>query len=127
MGKTGGEIPFDELFILGLERDNDLWLRGLVATSDRKPGSGLLGRSYLLFNSGCEKRVYRNPLFYISVGPFLDSGRSYDPEGVFGAPFWHWNAGFVIKTRVYNGLTLDLIVGRDFQAPRNAFYVTPSN
>ena len=31
MGKTSGQIPFDELFILGLERDNDLWLRGLVA------------------------------------------------------------------------------------------------
>jgi hypothetical protein len=126
-GKTGGEIPFDELFILGLERDNELWLRGLVATNDRKPGSGLLGRSYLLFNGGCEKRVYHNPLFSVSVGPFLDSGRSYDQNGVFGASSWHWNTGFMIKTRVYNGLTLDIILGRDFQSSRNAFYVTPSN
>ena len=127
MGRTGREIPFDELFVLGLERDNDLWLRGLVATHDRKRGSGLLGAGYLLFNVGCEKRIYRNPLFNIFAGPFLDSGRSYDRNGLFGADSWHWNTGIVVKTRLYNGLTVDLILGRDFQSARNGFYVTPSN
>lgn len=30
VGKTLGQIPFDELFMLGVERDNHLWLRGIA-------------------------------------------------------------------------------------------------
>jgi len=32
-GETAGAVPFDELFQLGVERDNDLWLRGHAGTS----------------------------------------------------------------------------------------------
>ncbi|HLI34909.1 MAG TPA: tetratricopeptide repeat protein, partial [Terriglobia bacterium] len=32
-GKTWGTVPFDDLFILGLERDNDLWMRAHIGTS----------------------------------------------------------------------------------------------
>ncbi len=33
-GKTFGEMPFDELYMLGIERDNDLWMRAHVGTRD---------------------------------------------------------------------------------------------
>src|SRR4029077_6373098 len=31
-GKTFGDVPFDELFMLGVERDNDLEMRGHIGT-----------------------------------------------------------------------------------------------
>ena len=43
-GKTFGDLPFDELFMLGLERDNDLWLRGHIGTRDGRKGSAPLGQ-----------------------------------------------------------------------------------
>ncbi len=47
-GKTFGDLPFDELFMLGLERDNDLWLRGHIGTRDGRKGSAPLGKDYFL-------------------------------------------------------------------------------
>jgi len=41
-GKTLGDIPFDELFILGLERDNNLWLRAHIGTSHGRKGNAPL-------------------------------------------------------------------------------------
>ena len=47
-GTTFGDIPFDELWMLGLERDNDLWLRGHIGTRDGRKGSAPLGKDYFL-------------------------------------------------------------------------------
>ena len=44
-GKTFGDVPFDELFMLGLERDNDLWMRGHIGTRDGRKGSAPLGET----------------------------------------------------------------------------------
>src|SRR5262249_48762500 len=41
-GHTFGDSPFDELFVLGMERDNDLWLRAHVGTRDGRKGSAPL-------------------------------------------------------------------------------------
>src|SRR6266404_4272679 len=37
-GGTAGKVTIDELFQLGIERDNDLWLRGHAGTSDGRKG-----------------------------------------------------------------------------------------
>lgn len=42
-GTKFGQIPFDELFILGAERDNDLWLRAHKGTRDGREGSAPMG------------------------------------------------------------------------------------
>jgi len=39
VGKTFGQVPFDELFILGLERDNNLPMRAHIGTRDGRKGS----------------------------------------------------------------------------------------
>src|SRR5262249_35075494 len=44
IGATAGQPPFDELFVLGVERDNDLWLRAHDATHDDRKGSAPIGR-----------------------------------------------------------------------------------
>ncbi len=42
-GHTFGQVPIDELFILGLERDNDLPLRAHIGTRDGRKGSRSAG------------------------------------------------------------------------------------
>lgn len=125
-GIIQGDPPFDELFILGLERDNDLWMRGHVGTRDGKKGNSPLGRSYLLFNGELDKIVYRHALFDIKLGPFLDSGRIYDRTGQFGSRGWLWDVGAQAKFRVLEGTTFIFSYGKDLQAGRNAFYFTVS-
>src|SRR6266403_1681423 len=45
-GGTAGKVTIDELFQLGIERDNDLWLRGHAGTTDGQKGAAPLGRRY---------------------------------------------------------------------------------
>ena len=54
-GKIFGQAPFDELFILGLERDNDLPMRAHIGTRDGRKGSAPLGREYFLHNWELDK------------------------------------------------------------------------
>src|SRR5207245_3575629 len=58
-GGAFGRAPFDELFMLGLERDNDLPLRGHIGTRDGKKGSAPIGRRYILTNFELLKNIYR--------------------------------------------------------------------
>jgi tetratricopeptide (TPR) repeat protein len=122
-GKTIGDSPFDELFILGLGGDNDLWMRGHIATHHRKKGSGFLGRDYLLFNWEIDKMVYKHSLFDLRLGPFLDSGKIYDKTDRFGSIDWLWDIGLQLKFRPLNyRATLAFTYGKDLQTGRNAFY-----
>jgi hypothetical protein len=79
-GKTFGEVPFDELFMLGLERDNDLEMRGHIGTRDGRKGSAPLGGNYFLSNLEVDKNLYRNGIFTVKLGPFLDVGKITDPS-----------------------------------------------
>jgi hypothetical protein len=126
VGTTFGEAPFDALYALGLERDNDLWLRGHIGTREGKKGNAPLGDRYMLFNGEIDKHVYRNPLLTVSVGPFLDGGRISDSGGIFGSNGWLWDAGLRCKIRTIDGLTVRLIYGRSLRSGRGGFYGTSS-
>jgi hypothetical protein len=120
-GNTFGAAPFDEFFQLGVERDNDLWLRGHPGTIDGRKGSAPLGRRYLLLNWDMDKNVYRGAFFTLKLGPFLDAGAIADPSGLFGSQGWLWDPGVQCKLRVM-GVTLVMSYGRDLRGGRNAFY-----
>ena len=90
-GKTFGDVPFDELFILGLERDNDLEMRGHIGTRDGRKGSAPLGRNYFLSNWEADKNVYRNGIFTVKLGPFLDTGKITDASTELGSQQWLWD------------------------------------
>jgi hypothetical protein len=75
-GAIGGKAPLDELFLLGVERDTDLWLRGHPATRDGKKGSGPLGRSFALMNVDWRRTVWRPGFVTLEAGPFVDAGRA---------------------------------------------------
>ncbi len=90
-GKTFGDVPFDELFILGLERDNDLEMRGHIGTRDGRKGSAPLGRNYFLSNWEADKNVYSNGIFTVKLGPFLDTGKITDASTGLGSQKWLWD------------------------------------
>jgi tetratricopeptide (TPR) repeat protein len=122
-GKTFGSVPFDELFMLGMERDNDLWMRAHVGTRDGIKGSAPLGRNYFLANWEIDKRVYSNGYFTVKLSPFLDSGKITDSLPGLGSPRWLWDAGLQAKFRVM-GVGFTLIYGKDLRTGHNAIYAT---
>lgn len=121
-GGTLGRVPLDELFQLGIERDNDLWLRGHAGTSGGRKGAVPLGRRYFLANWEMDKNVYANGIFTVKLGPFLDTGAIADSSGLFGSREWLWDTGAQCKVRVLGSLTIVLSYGRDLRGGRNVFY-----
>ncbi|MFN3323130.1 MAG: hypothetical protein ACK5AZ_06520 [Bryobacteraceae bacterium] len=121
-GVAGGALPFDELFILGMERDNDLWLRGRVGTRNGKKGSAPLGTSYALLQFDVDRSVYSNQFFRIQAGPLFDFGRSWDRGRSFGSAGWIPSTGIQTKVRTLAGVTLVMTYARDLAGGRNALY-----
>jgi hypothetical protein len=123
-GESFGDVPFDELFQLGVERDNDLWLRGHAGTSDGRKGAAPLGRRYFLANGEIDKNIYGNGFFTVKLGPFVDTGAIADSSGLFGSQRWLWDAGAQCKIRLLGSMTVVLIYGRDLRGGRDVFYGT---
>jgi len=123
-GDTAGKVTFDELFQLGIERDNDLWLRAHPGTSGGRKGAAPLGGRYFLANWELDKNVYANGLVTVKLGPFVDSGTIADSSGLFGSQRWLWDTGAQCKVRVLGSITVVLTYGRDLRGGRNTFYGT---
>jgi tetratricopeptide (TPR) repeat protein len=122
-GRTFGQVPFDELFILGLERDNDLPLRAHIGTRAGRKGSAPLGRDYLLENWETNKNIYGNGIIKIQLGPFLDMGKITDPGTALGSHRWLFDTGAQAKLRVF-GAGLVFSYGKDLRTGNNAFYLS---
>jgi tetratricopeptide (TPR) repeat protein len=122
IGNVYGEIPFDELFMLGLERDNDLLMRAHMGTRDGQKGSSPLGRKYFLSNWEMDKTLYSNGLITTKLGPFLDTGHITDGSSPLGSQQWLWDAGVQAKLSAL-GVKFVLSYGRDLRAGKGAFYV----
>ncbi len=123
-GGTAGKVTIDELFQLGIERDNDLWLRGHAGTTDGRKGTAPLGRRYFLANWEMDKNIYRNGFFTLKLGPFLDSGAVADSSGLFGSQRWLWDSGIQCKVQVFGSVTVLLAYGRDLRGGKGVFYGT---
>lgn len=122
-GKTFGTVPFDELFMLGLERDNNLPMRAHIGTHDGRKGSAPLGSDYFLANWEADKNLYGNGIVALKIGPFLDSGKITDPAATLGSHKWLWDTGAQIKLRVF-GTGVVFSYGKDLRSGNNAFYLT---
>jgi tetratricopeptide (TPR) repeat protein len=123
-GEMLGPIPFDKLFILGLERDNDLPLRAHIGTHDGMKGSAPLGRAYVLSNWEINKNVFDSGWFRLRLAPFLDAGRAYDDTRQFGSERWLYDTGGELKIGLLGGIAVVLTYGKDLRTGRNAFYAT---
>jgi hypothetical protein len=120
-GKTFGQIPFDELFMLGVDRDNDLPLRAHIGTRHGQKGSAPLGRNYFLSNWESEKHVYSTGIFTLRLGPFLDTGKILDSSTTLGQHKWLFDTGPQAKLNVL-GVGVVLLYGKDLRTGNNAFY-----
>lgn len=120
-GKIFGRVPFDELYMLGLERDNDLWMRAHIGTRDVRKGSAPLGRNYFLSNWEMDKNVYNNGRLGVKLSPFLDIGKSKDSLAGLGSREWLWDTGVHAKVRVL-GIGFVIVYGKDLRSGNNAFY-----
>jgi hypothetical protein len=120
-GKTFGKIPFDELFMLGVERDNDLPLRAHAGTRHDQKGSAPLGHDYFLSNWESDKHVYANGILTVKLGPFMDTGKILDSSSTLGLHKWLFDTGPQAKLRVL-GVGVILLYGKDLRTGNNAFY-----
>ena len=110
--------------MLGLERDNDLWLRAHIGTRDGRKGSAPLGRQYFLSNWEIDKNLYENGVVTVKLSPFLDLGKMNSTLGL-GSGKWLWDTGVQAKLQVL-GVGLVFTYGKDLRSGNNAFYVTAS-
>jgi hypothetical protein len=125
-GWTSGNVPFDELFVLGFDRDTDLWMRGHPGLVSGEKGRAPMGRNYVLANLDTSKIVYAGSLMEARVGPFLDSGRVYDRSPFFGSPKWMWDTGIQAKIRIVGSLEFFVGYGKDLRTGNNSFFTTVS-
>jgi len=123
-GEISGNVPLDELYQLGVERDNDLWLRGHSATTDGRKGRAPLGRRYLLLNSEVSKTLYDGAFFRVQLGPFFDTGAIADASGEFGSQKWLFDTGVQARIRVLGSVSVVLSYGRDLRNGTGIFYGT---
>lgn len=118
-----GASPFDELFMLGIERDNSLWLRGDLGDRDGRKGSAPLGTRYLLTNSDVYRQIFNNGLISIETGPLFDIGRMGAPNSGLATRRWLFDAG--IETRItVLGTRVILTWGHDLRTGNNALFAT---
>lgn len=131
VGATAGKASLDQLFQLGVERDNDLWLRGHAGTLAGRKGAAPLGRRYFLSNWELDKNIYQNGFFALKLGPFLDTGAIADSSGLFGSRRWLWDSGLQCKVHILGSVTAVFSYGRNLRGGRGVFYGTvlraPSN
>ena len=123
VGRTFGQTPFDELFMLGLEHDNDLWLRAHIGTRDGRKGSAPLGSTYALSNWEIDKNLYKNGFLNLKLGPFLDTGKITDSSSGLGSQKWLWDTGVQAKVHAL-GVGVIFSYGKDLRSGNNAFYAT---
>ena len=120
-GKTFGQVPFDELFMLGVERDNGLPLRAHPGTRHGEKGSAPLGHNYFLSNWEGARKAYSNGFLTVKLGPFLDSGKILDSSSTLGPHQWLFDLGPQAKLNVL-GVGVVLLYGKDLRTGNNAFY-----
>ena len=121
-GKTLGDVPFDELFMLGLGADNDLPMRAHVDTRHGRKGSAPLGRDYVLTNWETDKNIYSTGIFAVKLGPFADAGRITDPDPLLTQRKFLVDVGAQAKVRVL-GVTVVFSYGKDLRTGNNEFFV----
>lgn len=122
-GGAMGRVPFDELWLIGVERDTELWYRGRIGTRDGRKGSSPLADRYLLSNTDFYRRVYSNGFISVAAGPLLDVARTAAPNAALAPAQWMVSTGAEAKLTVL-GTSVVVTYGRDLRTGTNAVFAT---
>jgi hypothetical protein len=120
-GGMPGNAPVDELWMIGVERDSNLWLRGHIGTRDGRKGSSPMAGRFFLSNTDFYRSVWGNGLISVKAGPLLDVAKVSAPTAGLATQQWLFDAGAEIKLTVL-GTGVVLTYGRDLRSGNNAFY-----
>jgi hypothetical protein len=120
-GGIAGTAPVDELWMIGVERDKDLWLRGHIGTRDGRKGCSPMADRYFLSNTDFYRSLRGNGLINVKVGPWLDVAKTSAPTTGLATRQWMVDAGAELKLSVL-GTGVVLTYGRDLRTGNNAFY-----
>jgi hypothetical protein len=112
-GRIWGSPTLDELFSIGVDRDEDFKLRGHSTTRDGRKGAAPIGRRYVLMNFEISKTVLDKSFFKATLVPFLDIAR-------VGSAFV--DAGAELRLSVASMLTFSVSAGRDLRAGRTVVF-----
>ena len=107
--------------MIGVERDNDLWLRGHIGTRDGKKGSAPMANRFLLANTDFYRSIWSNGLISVKAGPLFDIARVAAPTTSLAPHQWLFDIGAELKLTVL-GTGVVLTYGRDLRNGNNAFY-----
>jgi hypothetical protein len=116
-GKTFGGTPFDELFVLGVDRDSDLRLRGHPATISGRKGAAPVVPGYVLLNNDFEKTVVDKSVVKLRVGPFVDTAR------VSFQSAWLIDSGIQLKLSILSAFTFTASAGWNVHGGSHAVFI----
>ena len=125
-GRVFGRAALDQLYELGVERDNNLWVRGINGIRGGFKGNAPLGREFALWNWETDKTILHSLYVTIQIGPFMDIGRVWDPSGDFGSRFWLWDPGLQCSFRVFGDVVVRVSYGRDLHTGQGSLYESAS-
>jgi predicted double-glycine peptidase len=121
LGSTIGQSPFDEHFMIGLERDSDLWLRAHTATIDGRKNASNVSRSFFITNSDYQKPVLNSGWFRLSAGPFVDTGKSSISSD------WIVDTGLELRLNILGSVGFNVSYGRSITGGHHALFARQSN
>jgi predicted double-glycine peptidase len=116
-GKTFGSTPFDELFVLGVDRDSDLRLRGHPATISGRKGAAPVVPGYILLNNDFERLVVNKTFVKLRVGPFIDTAR------VSSQSAWLIDSGLQLKLGILSAFTFTASAGWNVHGGSHAIFI----
>jgi len=114
-GWASTQTPIDELFALGIDRDNPgHLLRAHPATRSRRKGAAVYANQYGLLNAEIQKIIHEFPLVRVSVVPFVDTARTGG---------WFVDTGLDLRLRLLSRATFSFSIGRDLMAGKTVGYL----
>jgi hypothetical protein len=106
--------------MLGMERDNDLWLRGHVGTGgDGRKGNSPLGSNFVLAQADATRTLYKREFFAWRLGPFFDAGNA---GGSLGSRGWLYDTGLETRLRLMDAVEFVGVGGYDLRNGGMVFY-----
>jgi len=123
-GASYGNLPLDEWFTLGMERDNafELWFRGMSADRNGRKGAAPMGTQYGLARADVDRKVFEFPFVRLDADSFFDSGKISTPSGLFGSQKWLYASGLEAKVRTAGGVEFRFVYGWNLNSGRGVFY-----